>query len=125
MKLKDKNVIKLSDLNKDLQLKLRQTPYEIENSPRTNRQSYVLVKKTLIIDGETYIAELQIGNCDIRQSPEHYYDDIIGVFFDSITGDDINPRIYARDKANDMYCTMDLDECYVTLIKKDSVQNEL
>lgn len=109
--------VKLSDLPKELQQQMKATPHEIENSSRTHKQNYVMVKCELIIDGELYLAEMQLGNCDIRQSPEHSYDDIINYWQDDETGREVEPRVYSRDKASEMYCTADLDECYITLTK--------
>lgn len=109
--------IKLSELPADLQYQMRATPYEIENSSRTHKQNYVIVKRELFFEGETYLAEMQLGNCDIRQSPEHSYDDIINYWQDDDTGREVEPRVYSRDKASDIYATIDLDECYVTLTK--------
>lgn len=117
MKLKKDNHIKLSDLPKDIQQQMRATPYEIENSQRTHKQSYVIVKRTLVIDGEIYQAEMQLGNCDIRQSPDHSYDDIINYWQDEETGREVEPRVYTRDKASDIYNTIDLDECYVHITR--------
>lgn len=109
--------IKLSELPKDIQYQLRATPYEIENSQRTHKQNYVIVKRDIILNGESYHAELMLGNCDIRQSEHHVYDDIINYWADDDTGREVDPRVYSRDKASELYCTTDLDECYVTLTK--------
>lgn len=107
--------LKLSSLPKNIQHELRATPYEIENSSRTHKQNYVLVKRIIQIDETWYAAEMQLGNCDIRTSPQHSYDDIINYWQDDDTGREVQPREYTRDKASEIYCTADLDECYVTL----------
>lgn len=116
-KLKQHNVIKLSDLPADIRYQLKATPYEIENSARTHKQNYVIVQRDILIEGEWYHAELNLGNCDIRSSEAHVYDDIISYFYEEETGREVEPRVYSRDKAAEMYCTMDLDECYVTLTR--------
>lgn len=107
--------VKLSDLPKEIQLQLRATPYEIENSQRTHKQNYVVIHRDITLKGVSYRAEIILGNCDIRQSEHHIFDDIINYWADDDTGREVDPRVYSRDKASDMYCTADLDECYVTL----------
>lgn len=117
MKLKSENFIRLSDLPKEIQWQLRATSFEIENSERTSKQNYVIVRRELLIEGKKYDAELKIGNCDIRQSPKHEFNDIINVWFDN-DGHEAFPRVYSRDKAMELYCTADLDNMLVHLTLK-------